>query len=114
MRLRARCGGEDVMRVCFHLRVRVEKLEEYKRIHRAVWPEMLAALQRAGIWGYSIYLWRDGHEFGVLECDDWGEVRRKLAGEEVVGRWEAFMAGYLETPVGVEGPELLEEVFRME
>lgn len=103
-----------MMRVCFHLRVRVERLEEYRRIHREVWPEVLEALRRAGVRNYSIYLWREGHEFGVLECDDWAEVRRRLAGEAVVARWEAFMAGFLETPVGEGGPEVLEEVFRME
>jgi L-rhamnose mutarotase len=110
------------MRVCFHLKVRAARLLEYRRLHGEVWPEMLAALRDAGIRNYSIYLWTDsarwgveqGHEFGFLECDDWGAVQRRLAGNPVVAKWERFMAEYLETPVGEGGPRLLEEVFRME
>lgn len=105
------------MRICFHLRVRPDKLAEYKALHRAVWPEMLGALKAAGVRNYSIFLWNDapeqGHEFGILECDDWDAVRRHLASNPVVARWEAFMADYLLTPVGSTGPTLLEEVFHL-
>lgn len=109
------------MRVCFHLKVRAERLDEYRRLHAAVWPEMLAALREAGIREYSIFLWGDaerwglsaGHEFGFLECDDWGEVVRRLAANPVVERWERLMAEYLETPVGTGGPVVLEEIFRL-
>ncbi len=110
------------MRVCFHLKVRADRLTDYRRLHAAVWPDMLAALREAGIRNYSIFLWKDaerwglspGHEFGFLECDDWGEVRRRLEGNPVVARWEREMAAYLETPVGAEGPRLLEEIFRLD
>jgi L-rhamnose mutarotase len=33
-----------------------EKLEEYKKLHRAVWPEVANALHAANIRNYSIYL----------------------------------------------------------
>lgn len=110
------------MRVCFHLKVRAERLEEYRRVHAKVWPDMLAALREAGIRNYSIFLWKDaerwglspGHEFGFLECDDWATVRRRLAANPVVGRWEQEMSAYLETPVGPTGPGLLEEIFRLD
>lgn len=36
-------GGPDVERVCFLLRVRQDRLDEYKAAHRSVWPEMLEA-----------------------------------------------------------------------
>jgi L-rhamnose mutarotase len=103
------------MRVCFHLQVKTEKLEQYKKIHAEVWPDVLAELKAAGIHNYSIYMWREGHEFGVLECDNWEDVQAKLGASAVMKRWESFMADYLATPVkpGV-GPELLTEVFRLE
>ncbi len=33
------------MRVCFLLKVRAERLEEYRERHADVWPEMLEALR---------------------------------------------------------------------
>jgi L-rhamnose mutarotase len=110
------------MRVCFHLKVRADRLAEYRGLHREVWPELLAAIKAAGVSNYSIFLWTDaprwglsaGHEFGFLECDDWTAVQRRLAGNPVVEKWERFMAEYLETPVAAGGPSLLEEVFRLE
>ena len=35
-------------RVGFLLKVKQDKIEEYKQHHEAVWPEMLAALRRHG------------------------------------------------------------------
>ncbi|MCC5806271.1 MAG: L-rhamnose mutarotase [Opitutales bacterium] len=36
--------------------LRAEKLEEYKRLHAAVWPDVLAMIRRCNIRNYSIYL----------------------------------------------------------
>jgi L-rhamnose mutarotase len=38
------------------LRLRSEKVEEYKRLHRAVWPEVLTRISATDIRNYSIYL----------------------------------------------------------
>lgn len=38
------------------LRLHAHKVEAYKELHRAVWPEILALLSRHGITNYSIYL----------------------------------------------------------
>ena len=37
------------------LGVKPEKLEEYKRLHAAVWPEVLAALTDAHVRNYTIF-----------------------------------------------------------
>ena len=36
--------------------VRAEKLEEYKRLHTAVWPDVLRMIKQCHIQNYSIYL----------------------------------------------------------
>jgi L-rhamnose mutarotase len=36
--------------------LRPEKLEEYKTLHAAVWPDVLAMIRRCHIRNYSIYL----------------------------------------------------------
>jgi L-rhamnose mutarotase len=46
--------------------LRPERLEEYKRYHAAVWPEILAAIREAGIRNYSIFHFR-GQLFAYFE-----------------------------------------------
>ena len=36
--------------------LRPEQMAEYKRVHAAVWPEVLAQIRRSNIRNYSIYL----------------------------------------------------------
>ena len=57
-------------RVCFLLRVRPDRLEEYRARHRSVWPEMRAALAASGWGNYSLFLRDDGLLVGYLETDD--------------------------------------------
>ena len=57
-------------RVCFELRVRPERIDEYRERHRAVWPDMLAALRAAGWRNYSLFLRPDGLLIGYLETED--------------------------------------------
>ena len=105
-----------MQRVAFRLWVQPDKLEEYKRLHEEVWPELLADMRAAGMRNYSIFA--DGPElFGYLECDDWAAVNAALAKSDANRRWQVFMRGYLATPLDPDAPEplrLLEEVFRMD
>jgi L-rhamnose mutarotase len=57
----------DVARYCFCLQVRPERLAEYRERHRAVWPEMLAALRDTGWRNYSLFVRDDGLLIGYLE-----------------------------------------------
>lgn len=43
------------------IRLKPEKYDEYKRLHAAVWPEVLTKLREANITNYSIY-----HRGGLL------------------------------------------------
>jgi L-rhamnose mutarotase len=105
-----------VQRVCFVLRVRPDRLEEYKERHRSVWPEMRDALTATGWRRYSLFLGEDGLLVGYVETDDF---ERSLAGMEatdVNARWQAEMAGFFELP-DRERPDTglrrLEEVFHL-
>ena len=105
-----------VQRVAFRLQVRPERLEEYRQLHREVWPELLDDMRAASIRNYSIFA--DGPElFGYLECDDWDAAMEALARSDANRRWQELMSGYLATPVDPDATEplgLLEEVFRMD
>jgi L-rhamnose mutarotase len=55
-----------VKRVGLTVGLRKERLEEYKRIHVKIWPEIEAAIREAGITNYSIFH-IDGQLFGYFE-----------------------------------------------
>ena len=65
-------------RVCFELRVRPERLEEYRERHAAVWPEMLAALREAGWGNYSLFSRGDGQIIGYLETEDFEAAQKAI------------------------------------
>ena len=82
------------MRVCFTLRVRPDRLDEYRTRHREVWPEMRAALSDAGWRNYSLFLAGDGLLVGYLECDDFDAALAEMARTEVNARWQTEMAEF--------------------
>ncbi len=107
-----------MQRVGLLIRVKPEKLEEYRELHRRVWPELLAELRAAGIRNYSLWLRSDGQEFGYLECDNWQAACAYLDKSEVHTRWQELMQDYLYSPTdssqGGQPVELLEMSFLME
>jgi hypothetical protein len=46
--------------VAFFLKVKRDWLDEYKEIHKDVWPEMQQALAEAGWHNYSLFMREDG------------------------------------------------------
>lgn len=106
-----------MQRVCFLLKVRADRMEEYRERHAAVWPEMLDALRRAGWHNYSLFLREDGLLVGYLETEDFEAARAAMEATEVNARWQAEMAEFFESPDG-ELPDRamrpLTEVFHLD
>ncbi len=105
------------MRYCFLLQVRPDRLAEYRERHRAVWPEMLAALRDTGWRNYSLHLREDGLLVGYVEADDLDAAQRAMAATEVNARWQAEMAPFftgLDGQPPDEGFLVLDEVFHLD
>ena len=103
-------------RVCFVLKVRPDRLDEYRERHRSVWPEMLEALTDTGWRNYSLFLGEDGMLVGYLECQDFEAALQGMESREVNARWQAEMAPFFELAEGARpdtGLERLEEVFHL-
>jgi L-rhamnose mutarotase len=103
-------------RICFVLQVKPDRLDEYKRRHREVWPEMLSALRETGWGNYSLFLRDDGMLVGYLETEDFAAARAGMAGREVNERWQKEMADFFQQPDGVlpdRAMQPLEEVFHL-
>jgi L-rhamnose mutarotase len=88
--------GGAVRRVCFLLRVRPDRLDEYRERHRAVWPEMQQALRETGWHNYSLFLTDDGLLVGYLETDDFEAAKAGMAEREINRRWQSEMADFFE------------------
>jgi L-rhamnose mutarotase len=87
-------------RVCFLLKVRPERLVEYKERHKTVWPEMLDALRETGWRNYSLFLRDDGLLVGYLETPDFQAALSGMASREVNARWQREMAPFFEALEG--------------
>ena len=106
-----------MQRVCFQLQVRPDRLDEYKRRHREVWPEMLRALKRSGWNNYSLFLRQDGLLIGYLETESLHAAQAAMQLEEVNSRWQDEMSEFfvdLEDARPDTGFVELEEVFHLE
>ena len=99
-------------RVCFLLRVRPERLDEYQARHREVWPEMLDALRDGGWGNYSLFLREDGLLVGYVETEDFEAAQRAMAATDVNDRWQAEMAAFFDARAD-ERLVRLEEVFHL-
>ena len=98
-------------RVCFQLHVRPERIDEYRERHRAVWPEMLDALTKAGWSNYSLFLRTDGLLIGYLETEDFEAATAAMDAADVNTRWQAQMAPFFSQELSFER---LEEVFHLD
>jgi L-rhamnose mutarotase len=73
------------------IKVKPEKFEEYKRLHAAVWPEVLAMIRECHIRNYSIFH-RDGYLFAYFEYhgEDFAADMAKMAADPATQRWWAL------------------------
>jgi len=106
-----------MQRVCFLLRVKKDRMEEYKVRHAAVWPDMLQALRDTGWQNYSLFLRDDGLLIGYLETPDFEAAKAGMQNKEVNKRWQDDMAPFFESLDGGHADEAmmnLEEVFHLD
>ncbi|MGI6261678.1 MAG: L-rhamnose mutarotase [Acutalibacteraceae bacterium] len=96
--------------------VRNGMIDEYRRRHAEIWPEMVQVLKEAGIGNYTI--WNSGNElFGYYECEKGMEYAAKVQAESpVVARWNDYMQDVLLMEMDPEtgAQPLLRQVFLLE
>jgi len=105
-----------MQRICFLLRVKPDRLEEYKERHKAVWPEMLDALRETGWHNYSLFLRDDGLLIGYVETPDFQAAIDGMAKKEVNQRWQSQMAEFFDLGGGHadEAMRPIPEVFHLD
>lgn len=70
------------------IKLRPEKLAEYKELHANVWPEVLKMIAECNIRNYSIY-YKDGFLFSYFEYhgDDFASDMKKMAADPNTQSW---------------------------
>lgn len=95
--------------------VKAECLEDYKKYHAAVWPEILDMIRQCNIHNYSIF-YKDGMLFAYFEYtgDDFEADMAKMAADPKTQEWWDIMKPMqspIETRAEGEWWATLEEVF---
>lgn len=103
--------------------LRPEKLEEYQRLHAAVWPDVLRMIRKCHIRNYSIYLrtLEDGRPylFSYFEYAgrDYAADMAKMAADPTTQRWWAVCKP-CQQPLAGRAPDEwwagMEEVFHLD
>jgi L-rhamnose mutarotase len=98
--------------------VKQEKLEEYKKYHAAVWPEVLDMIRLCNIRNYSIF-YKDGMLYAYFEYvgSDFDADMAKMAADPTTQKWWDVMMP-MQTPVATRADgewwANLEEVFHVD
>jgi L-rhamnose mutarotase len=99
----------------FRMKLKPGTVEEYRRRHDELWPDLADALRGAGIYDYSIFLDEETlHLFAVLKLRD-DDTSAALPEQPVMRRWWDYMADLMETEPGNRPREWpLEPMFHLE
>ena len=70
------------------IKVKPDKIDEYKKLHAAVWPEVKKMIADCNIRNYSIYL-KDGFLFSYYEYvgNDYDMDMKKMAADPITQKW---------------------------
>jgi L-rhamnose mutarotase len=102
-------------RIGFKMKLNPGMVEEYKKRHDELWPELHELLKNNGISEYSIFLDEETNILFAFQKQAGDQGSQDLGQTEIVQKWWKFMSDIMETnqdnsPVTT----MLEEVFYME
>lgn len=100
------------------IKIKPKKLEEYKKIHINIWPEVAKMITECNITNYSIYH-KDGYLFSYFEYigEDYKADMAKMAADPITQKWWDIckpMQEPLETKKEGEWWADMEEVFHQD
>ena len=100
------------------IKVALGRLEEYKRLHAAVWDSVKKMIKECNLQNYSIY-YKDGYLFSYYEYtgNDYAADMAKMAADPETQRWWTFCEPCqqpLESRAEGEWWATMEEVFHLD
>lgn len=102
-------------RFAFKMKLKPGFMEEYKKRHDAIWPELAELIKSTGVSDYSIFLDEETNILFAVQKQSGQQSSQDLGANPVVRKWWAYMADIMETnpdnsPVTIP----LKEVFHMD
>lgn len=102
-----------MIRVAFKLRLKPGGLDEYRRHHDAVWPELVAEIEKQGIARITTFE-DDPDLFLYSEITD-REAWDRLWASEIHGKWAEIMTPLMEFGEdGIVASSEVREIFHLE
>ena len=103
------------MRKAFKMKLRPGMVEEYKKRHDALWPEVADLIRQSGVTNYSIFLDPETNILFAVQEVSGNKGSQDLGSNAVIQKWWKYMADIMETntdssPVSME----LTEVFHLD
>jgi L-rhamnose mutarotase len=103
------------MKIAFKMRLKPGCKEEYRKRHKAIWPELQQLLKNNGVSDYSIFLDEETNILFGVQQQAGGQSSQDLGALPIVQRWWAFMADLMDTnPDNSPVTTPLEEMFHMD
>ncbi|GIU92844.1 MAG: L-rhamnose mutarotase [Acidimicrobiia bacterium] len=79
-----------MQRACFTFEIYPDKIEEYKKRHDEIWPELVDAIKKAGLANYTLFR-RGTQVIAYVECHPNIETAfRKIGATDVNARWSEW------------------------
>jgi L-rhamnose mutarotase len=92
-----------MQRICFLMEIVPGQEAEYERRHAEIWPDLVAALQDAGVRNYSLFR-RGTSVIAYAECHpDAATAFGTVGGTEVNQRWAQWFTDVLATHTDADG-----------
>jgi len=86
-------------KVAFTMKLKPNVIDEYKRRHDEIWPELVNLIRENGISDYSIFLDEPSLTLFAVQkvSSTTNSSNVKLRENEIMKRWWAYMADLMET-----------------
>ena len=104
-----------MIRDAFKMKLNPGSVEEYKKRHDEIWPELARAHSDAGIFDYSIYFDEETLTLFAFRKLTENNTAAQMKELEVIRKWWDYMADLMEThPDNMPTFKPLREVFHMD
>ena len=102
-------------RIAFKMKLSPGAVDDYKKRHKELWPELHKLLKDAGISEYSIFFDEETHILFAFQKQAGDQGSQDLGKTEIVQKWWKYMSDIMETnPDNSPVSTPLTEVFFME